>query len=257
LHSSVTRARQALRAALCRLGPYTASELCLNKSDIIFSHMADSEKTLERIADFIVSIGAEGIRIRDLVQQAIKQGIPPYEILTKGMIKGITVVGEKYENGEYFLTELIGAGEIMKEGMEEISPLLSGKEVRPLGKVVIGTVRGDLHDIGKNIVKMLLESTGFAVYDLGVDVLPERFVEEIQRIEADILGMSALLTTTTASMKRTIDELVRTGIRDEVKVIIGGAPVTNEFAREIGADSAAMDAAQGVRICREWMKKGV
>ena len=123
--------------------------------------------------------------------------------------------------------------------------------------MVIGTVRGDLHDIGKNIVKMLLESVGFAVYDLGVDVPPERFVEEIQKTKPDILGMSALLTTTMASMKTTIDELNRTGVRNKVKIVIGGAPITNEFAREIGADSAAMDAAQGVRICKEWMKKGV
>lgn len=219
--------------------------------------MTNNDKILERIADFIVNIGVGGGSIHDLVEQALAQGISPYEILTKGMVKGITVVGERYENREYFLTELVGAGEIMKEGMADISPLLTGKETEPLGKVVIGTVRGDLHDIGKNIVKMLLESVGFAVYDLGVDVPPERFVEEIQRTRSDILGLSALLTTTMASMKTTIDELNRTGVRNKVKIVIGGAPITNEFAREIGADSAAMDAAQGVRICKEWMKKGV
>lgn len=219
--------------------------------------MTNNDKILERIADFIVNIGVGGGSIHDLVEQALAQGISPYEILTKGMVKGITVVGERYENREYFLTELVGAGEIMKEGMADISPLLTGKETEPLGKVVIGTVRGDLHDIGKNIVKMLLESVGFAVYDLGVDVPPEKFVEEIQRTRSDILGLSALLTTTMASMRTTIDELNRTGVRNKVKIVIGGAPITNEFAREIGADSAAMDAAQGVRICKEWMKKGV
>jgi 5-methyltetrahydrofolate--homocysteine methyltransferase len=219
--------------------------------------MSNKDEILERIADFIVSIGVGGGSIHDLVRQALAQGISPYEILTKGMVKGITVVGDKYENREYFLTELVGAGEIMKEGMADISPLLTGKETEPLGKVVIGTVRGDLHDIGKNIVKMLLESVGFAVYDLGVDVPPERFVEEVQKTKPDILGLSALLTTTMTSMKTTIDELNRTGVRNKVKIVIGGAPITNEFAREIGADSAAMDAAQGVRICKEWMKKGV
>jgi 5-methyltetrahydrofolate--homocysteine methyltransferase len=219
--------------------------------------MTNHEKILDKIADFIINIGVDGGNVHDLVRQALKQGIPPYEILAKGMVKGITIVGDKYEKGEYFLTELVGAGEIMKEGMEDISPLLTGKQVEPLGKVVIGTVRGDLHDIGKNIVKMLLESVGFAVYDLGVDVPPERFAEEIRKTEPDILGMSALLTTTMESMKSTIDELNRTGIRSKVKIIVGGAPVTNEFAKEIGADFAAMDAAQGVRICKEWVKKGV
>jgi 5-methyltetrahydrofolate--homocysteine methyltransferase len=218
--------------------------------------MENDEKIIGKIADLVVNIGLGG-SIHDLIREALAQGVPPYEILTRGLVKGITIVGQKYEDGEYFLTELVGAGEIVKQGIEEISPLLAGKEVEPLGKVVIGTVRGDLHDIGKNIVKMLLATSGFAVYDLGVDVTPDRFVEEIKNTNPDILGMSALLTTTMDSMRTTIEELNKRGVRNKVKIIIGGAPITNEFAEEIGADAAAMDAAQGVRKCKEWMKEGV
>jgi len=216
----------------------------------------NSERILERIADFIVNIGAEGGSIRDLVEEALAKGIPPYEIFSRGMVKGITSVGQRYENGEYFLTELVGAGEIVKEGMEEISPFLDKVGVEPLGKVVIGTVSGDLHDIGKNIVKMLLTSVGFDVYDLGVDVAPEQFVRKIKETESDILAMSALLTTTMQSMKTTIEELKKAGLRGKVKVIIGGAPIDGDFGEEIGADVAATDAAHGVRICKEWMRRG-
>lgn len=214
----------------------------------------ENEKILDRIADFIVDIGVGGGSIRDLVKEALMRGIRPYEVFTRGMVKGITIVGEKYESGEYFLTELVGAGEIMKEGMEEISPLLTSKDVKPVGKVVVGTVAGDLHDIGKNIVKMLLSSVGFAVYDLGVDVSAEKFVDEVKRTEPDIVAMSALLTTTMNSMKVTIEEVRKAGLRDKVKIIVGGAPITEEFSREIGADAAAMDAGHGVRICKAWMQ---
>lgn len=214
----------------------------------------ENEKILDRIADFIVDIGVGGGSIRDLVKDALMRGIRPYEVFTRGMVKGITIVGEKYESGEYFLTELVGAGGIMKEGMEEISPLLTSKDVKPVGKVVVGTVAGDLHDIGKNIVKMLLSSVGFVVYDLGVDVSAEQFVDEVKRTEADIVAMSALLTTTMNSMKVTIEEVRKAGLRDKVKIIVGGAPITEEFSREIGADAAAMDAGHGVRICKAWMQ---
>jgi 5-methyltetrahydrofolate--homocysteine methyltransferase len=214
----------------------------------------DNEKVLDRIADFIVDVGVGGGSIRDLVKDALMRGVRPYEVFTKGMVKGITIVGEKYESGEYFLTELVGAGEIMKEGMEEISPLLTSKDVRPVGKVVIGTVAGDLHDIGKDIVKMLLSSVGFVVHDLGVDVSAEKFVDEVRRTEADIVAMSALLTTTMNSMKVTIEEVRKAGLRGKVKIIVGGAPITEEFSREIGADAAATDAGHGVRICKAWMQ---
>jgi 5-methyltetrahydrofolate--homocysteine methyltransferase len=222
--------------------------------EIDSSSMTDNEEAiLKNIADFIISIGVGGGSIRDLVKEALAKGVPPYVVFTKGMVKGILVVGQKYQDGEYFLTELVSAGEIMKEGMEEISPLLSAKDVSPLGKVVIGTVRGDLHDIGKNIVAMLLTSVGFTVHDLGVDVAPDKFVEKVAETKPEIVAMSALLTTTMDSMRTTIDELKKKGLRNQVKIIIGGAPVTDEFAREIGADAAAMDAGQGIQICRQWV----
>ena len=173
-----------------------------------------------------------------MIKKALAHGVPPYEIFTKGMVKGITVVGQKYESGEYFLTELVGAGEVVKEGMEEIGPYLSHSEVKPLGTVVIGTVEGDLHDIGKNIVKMLLTSTGFAVKDLGVDVSAGKFVEAVKETEPDIVAMSALLTTTMNSMRTTVEELQKAGLRRKVKVIVGGAPITEEFGKEIGAITA-------------------
>lgn len=211
---------------------------------------------LEKIAELIVNVGVGGGNIRTLIKKAVAKGLPPYNIFTNGMVRGITVVGEKYEDGEYFLTELVAAGEIMKEGLEEISPLLNSNDVKPLGKVVIGTVKGDLHDIGKNIVTMLLTSVGFAVTDLGVDVSGERFIEAVKSVKPEILGMSALLTTTMNSMKLTIEELRKVGLRDKVKIIVGGAAITEEFGKAIGADAAAMDAAQGVRICRKWMERG-
>jgi len=216
--------------------------------------MTEIDEILQRISEVIVNIGVGG-NIRELIREALRRGVPPYEVFTKGMVKGITVVGQKYESCEYFLTELVGAGEVVKEGMEEIGPYLSHGEVKPVGSVVIGTVEGDLHDIGKNIVKMLLTSNGFAVIDLGVDVSARRFVEAVKETEPDVVAMSALLTTTMNSMRTTVEELEKAGLRRKVKVIIGGAPVTEEFGKEIGADSAAMDAAQGVRMCKEWLEE--
>lgn len=163
------------------------------------------------------------------------------------------IVGQKYEAKEYFLTELLGAGQVMNEGMEELRPHLEAAKVKHIGKVVLGTVEGDLHDIGKNTVKMLFTATGFGVYDVGVDVSPTKFVEKVKETDAGIVGMSAMLTVTMPAMKAVIEELRKSGLRQKVKVIIGGSPVTDEFAKEIGADYAANDAAEGVRICKQWM----
>ncbi len=215
--------------------------------------MIGDDEILEMIADLIINIG-QGGDIRALIRKALTEGIPPYEIFTKGMVKGITAVGQKYEKGEYFLTELVSAGEVVKDGMEEINPHLKKDEVKPVGSVVIGTVEGDLHDIGKNIVKMLLTSVGFVVQDLGVDVAPGKFVDAVKENKPDIVAMSALLTTTMESMRTTIKDLQNAGLRQKVRIIIGGAPINEEFGREIGADSVAMDAAQGVRICKTWIE---
>lgn len=164
-------------------------------------------------------------------------------------------VGEKYERKEYFLAELIMAGEVAEKGMKVLEPHLKGGGAKMVGKVIIGTVKGDLHDIGKNIVAMLLSAAGFEIIDLGVDVPPGKFVEAVREYNPDIVGMSALLTTTVAEMENAIKALKEAGLRDRVRVIIGGAPVTREFAEKIGADAAARNAIEGVEICKLWISR--
>jgi len=209
------------------------------------------QEILEKICDSVVNIDVK--KIRALARKALEEGVPAYEVLMKGMSRGMDIVGRKYEAGEYFLTELIGAGEVMKEGLAELTPHLKGEKIRYVGKVILGTVRGDMHDIGKNIVRMLLEAAGFEVTDLGVDVPPEEFIEEFKERNANIVAMSAMLTTTMGEMRTVIDRLNKENLRKNVRVIIGGAPITHEYAQKIGADAAAKDAAHGVRICKEWM----
>jgi 5-methyltetrahydrofolate--homocysteine methyltransferase len=193
--------------------------------------------------------------IPKLCKEAVEAGIPAYKVVTEGMAKGMDIVGQKYEANEYFLAELIMAGETMKEGMKVLEPHLKAGEMKALGKIVIGTVRGDLHDIGKNIAATLLKSAGFDIVDLGVDVSPEQFVEAVRQNNPDILAMSALLTTTMIEMENTIKALKEAGLREKVKIIIGGAPITPEYAKKIGADAAAKDAVDGVNICKSWVSK--
>ncbi|RJS67675.1 cobalamin-binding protein [Candidatus Bathyarchaeota archaeon] len=208
---------------------------------------------LEKIKEAIVNLDIDNIQ--KLCKEAVDAGIPAYKVVTDGMAKGMDIVGQKYEANEYFLAELIMAGETMKEGMKVLEPYLKTGKVKRLGKVVIGTVRGDLHDIGKNIAATLLRSAGFDVIDLGVDVSPEQFVEAVRRNNPDIVAMSALLTTTMTEMENTIKALKEAGLRDKVKIIIGGAPITPEYAEKIGADAAAKDAVDGVNICKSWVSK--
>ena len=208
---------------------------------------------LEKIKEAIVNLDIDNIP--KLCKDAVDAGIPAYKVVTDGMAKGMDIVGQKYEANEYFLAELIMAGETMKEGMEVLEPYLKVGEMKRLGKIVIGTVRGDLHDIGKNIAATLLRSAGFDVIDLGVDVSPEQFVEAVRRNSPDVVAMSALLTTTMTEMENTIKALKEAGLRDKVKIIIGGAPITPEYAEKIGADAAAKDAVDGVNICKSWVSK--
>ncbi|HDN62846.1 MAG TPA: cobalamin-binding protein [Candidatus Bathyarchaeota archaeon] len=207
------------------------------------------EEILEKISKAIVEFDIDNIK--NLVNQALEAGIPALDIVTKGMAKGMEIVGKKYEKKEYFLAELIMAGEVMKTGMEVLEPHLKATPVGRKGVVVIGTVKGDLHDIGKNIVITLLKSSGFEVHDLGVDVDAQRFVEKVKETNADILALSALLTTTMVEMENVIKALKEASIRDKVKVIVGGAPITEEFASKIGADAFAVDAVQGLQKCKE------
>lgn len=209
------------------------------------------QEFLEKICDAVVNIDIRNIRA--LTKKALEDDVPAYEVLIKGFSRGMDIVGRKYEAGEYFLTELIGAGEVMKEGLAELTPHLKGEKIKHIGKVVLGTVRGDIHDIGKNIVRTLLEAACFDVIDLGVDVPPEKFIEKIKEANPNISAMSAMLTTTMGEMKVVVDRLSEENLREKVKVIIGGAPITDGYARKIGADAAAKDAGHGVRLCKEWM----
>jgi 5-methyltetrahydrofolate--homocysteine methyltransferase len=183
-------------------------------------------------------------------QAAIEAGIPAADILHKACIPAMTEVGRLFEIGEKFVPEMLIAARAMQKSLEILKPLLVDSGVETLGKVVIGTVAGDLHDIGKNLVGMMLEGAGFEIIDLGTDVSPEKFVSAVQEHQPDLLGMSALLTTTMASIGRTIDALKAAGLRDQVKVIVGGAPLTQDFADKVGADGFAADAGSASRMAK-------
>jgi len=188
---------------------------------------------------------------KELTEKALAENIPAKTILDDALIPGMMVVGEKFKNNEYYVPEVLIAARAMYAALDLLRPILSQSDIEPIGTVVIGTVKGDLHDIGKNLVRMMLEGGGFRVIDLGVDVAPEKFIEAIKEHNAQILAMSALLTTTMPSMKVTIDALKEAGLRDKVKVMVGGAPVTQQWADEIGADGYAPDAASAVDKAKE------
>jgi len=209
------------------------------------------QEVLARLRDAIVNLDIDGVK--RAAREALDVGITPYEAVMDGMAKGMEVVGQKYEAGEYFLAELIMAGETMKEGLSVLEPYMKAGDMKHIGRVVIGTVEGDLHDIGKNVVITLLTASGFEVVDLGVDVPAEKFVEAVKQYKPDIVAMSALLTTTMVNMAKIIKALEQAGLREKVKVIVGGAPLTEEYAKQIGADAYGRDAVEGVNICKKWM----
>ncbi len=211
------------------------------------------EKVLDDLADSIVNFDLE--KAQHAARQAIDAGIPAYEAVTKGMSRGMKIVGERFEKGEYFLSDLLMAGETMKAGMAILEPHLKSSAAEALGTVVIGTVKGDIHDIGKNIVATLLLSAGFKVHDLGTDVDAMKFVEAAKKESANIIALSALLTVTMNYMKVVIDEVARVGLRDKVKIVIGGAPINEQFAAQIGADAYGEDAVCGVEVCKRILGK--
>jgi len=195
-------------------------------------------------------------KVLDLVKKAVEEGYRPIDIVNS-LADGMKIIGEGYERGELFLSELIMASEIFKEAMNILEPLVLKEEgfLKPIGRVVVGTVEGDLHDIGKNLFAMFLKSMGFDVIDLGVDVSIEKFVDAVKQYKPDIIGMSALLTTTVVNMEKVIKALEKAGLRSYVKVIVGGAAVTKEYAIEIGADAGGVDAYEGALICRKWIEE--
>jgi 5-methyltetrahydrofolate--homocysteine methyltransferase len=184
------------------------------------------------------------------VAKALAAGFSPNDILNKALIAAMDEVGRRYEEGDFFVPEMLIAARAMQSGLHVLKPDLVQSDVGSAGKIVIGTVKGDLHDIGKNLVAMMLEGAGFEVIDLGTDVDPQKFVQ-CAKDGAQVIGLSALLTTTMSNMAVTIDALKQAGVRDQVKVIVGGAPVTAEFAKQIGADGFAPDASTAARVVRQ------
>ncbi len=184
------------------------------------------------------------------VEEALQAGIPPEVILNEGMIQAMDEVGRRFEEGDFFVPEMLISARAMKTGMQVLKPLLKQEEVQEKGTVIIGTVKGDLHDIGKNLVAMMLEGAGFEVRDLGTDVSTEAFAREAQKTPGAVVAMSALLTTTMPNMSATIKALEQAGIRDQVRVIVGGAPITEGYAAQIGADGYAPDASRTVGLVR-------
>jgi 5-methyltetrahydrofolate--homocysteine methyltransferase len=191
---------------------------------------------------------------QDLVHKALAENIPPENILTNGLIAAMTEVGRMFENGEFYVPEMLISARAMKGGLAILRPKLAAANIRAIGKVVIGTVQGDLHDIGKNLVGMMLEGAGFEVIDLGVDVSPEKYVAAVREQAPDLIGFSALLTTTMPRMKDILFAIQAAGLRDKIKVMIGGAPVTEQYAMDIGADIYAPDAAAAAQRARQLMQ---
>lgn len=206
--------------------------------------MLDSKPIIEAL------VAGDAGKLAKLVQAALDGGASARQILDEGLMAGMDVVGERMENEDMFIPEVLMAAKAMSVSLETLSPLLAEGDLAAAGKVVIGTVKGDLHDIGKNLVAMMFESSGFQVINLGVDVAPEKFVAEIKDKKPDIVGISALLTTTMPMMKKTIDTLAANGLRDGIKILVGGAPVSQKYADEIGADGYAPDAGSAVRLAK-------
>ena len=204
---------------------------------------------LKEIADNLIK--GKAPEVKELVQRAIDEGEDVEKVLNEGLVAGMSVVGAKFKANEFYVPEVLIAARAMKAGMGILRPILAEKNIKGIGTVVVGTVRGDLHDIGKNLVAMMLEGAGFEVIDLGVDVSSEKFIETAKEKKADVVGLSALLTTTMTSMKDVIKAVGDSGLKDKVKVMIGGAPLTQSYADEIGADGYAPDAASAVDKAKE------
>ncbi len=198
-------------------------------------------------------IAGDKDQVTGLVQKAVDENVAANKILNEGLIKGMDIVGDRMQEGDMFIPEVLMSARAMSAAVAILKPLLGEDESVVTGKVVIGTAKGDMHDIGKNLVSMMLESAGFEIIDLGVDVAPEQFVQAVKDHQAQIVGLSALLTTTMPMMQTTIDALKQSGVREQVKVLIGGAPVNQEFADKIGADGYAPDAGSASKLAKQIM----
>jgi 5-methyltetrahydrofolate--homocysteine methyltransferase len=207
------------------------------------------EQILKNIFDDVVN-GSHN-EIEGHMKAALEKDLPAETILNESLVAAMADVGKKFEIGEFFVPEMLISARAMKSGMAILKPLLVKNKIKPIGKVVLGTAKGDLHDIGKNLVGLMLEGAGFEVIDAGSDVSPDKFLEFVMDHQPDILGMSALLTTTMVNMRETITALEKNGIRGSIKIMIGGAPVTAGYATQIGADGFAEDASKAVKLARD------
>jgi 5-methyltetrahydrofolate--homocysteine methyltransferase len=204
--------------------------------------------SLEEIIQHVIDGEAE--EVVESVKAALAQGMSAADILNNGLIEAMNIVGQRFEEGEFYVPEMLVAARAMQGGLAVLKPKLMESGIKATGRIAIGTIKGDLHDIGKNLVAMMLEGAGFEIHDLGTDVAPEQFVEAVRSGDVNLIGMSALLTTTMTNMKDTIKALEEAGLRQQVKVIIGGAPVTESYAEQIGADGYAPDASRAVALAK-------
>ena len=222
------------------------------EQEIILDELDDNELALQMHDDLYDGLKEE---IEEGVNILLGRGWAPYKVLTEALVAGMTIVGHDFRDGILFVPEVLLAANAMKGGMFILKPLLIASGAPRMGKMVIGTVKGDIHDIGKNLVSMMMEGAGFEVVDLGINNPVEDYLEALEKEEADILGMSALLTTTMPYMKVVIDTLIEKGIRDDYVVLVGGAPLNEEFGKAIGADSYCRDAAVAVETAKEYMAR--
>jgi 5-methyltetrahydrofolate--homocysteine methyltransferase len=207
---------------------------------------------LEKIAWGIVE--GDYKKIRELVEVALKEGVSAQRIMNEGLVKGMAIVGERFKKDEIFLPEVMISARAMNAGLEVLNPFIGQSTLTPIGKFVIGTVKDDLHDVGKNMVIMMMRGAGFQVVDLGINVPPEKFVDAIKNEKPQLMGMSALLTITLPNMAYTIESIIKAGLRNQIKIMVGGAPVTQEFAYRIGADGYAPDCASAVDKAKQLLR---
>jgi len=211
----------------------------------------NGNEAVKGVLEAVVNLDIDGVAGQ--VSAALKAGAGPREVLNSGLGAGMRIVGERFQTGEYFLTELLLAGEVMKAGLVPLEPLLTKTDIHGRGAVVLATVKGDIHDLGKNLVGMMLGSAGFEVIDLGSDVAPGRIVEAVRKHNAKIVGLSMLLTPMVVSLRSTIEELTKAGLRQQVRIIIGGACTTPGLAKELGCDGHGEDAMSAVNLCEKFI----
>lgn len=211
----------------------------------------EASNAVGQVYEAVVDLDIDGVAAR--VEAALQAGVEPRAVLNEGLSAGVRAVGERFESGEYFLTDLVLAGEVMKAGLAPLESQLAAKEMRSNGTVVLATVKGDIHEIGKNLVGTMLGAAGFEVVDLGVDVPASRIVSAVRDHKANILGLSVLLTTMAGQLQAVVDEITEAGLRAQTRIVIGGACTTPELAREMGCDGHGADAVAAVRICEQFV----